>query len=324
MTDPTVFSARSRAFTRSQVLSAAEFRSDLAPLRDTIRLGLACQQHAEDEGFLIDADALQTEAERYRIERDLSTAEDTERWLADHDVTVEDFTAWLERRLWRDRFASEIAARPADFHADPDDVEALVWPEVVFGDHLPALSRRLAARVAALLECGRSCDALHWEQELTAMEQAYDEVRRLAVAPVQVGRELEARRALLMRFDAETAVFASLDAAREAWLCATHDDEPLETVAARVGASYGRAGQFLDEFPEQLQPRILSASLGEILPPVEHGDGFLVCRVCAKSLPDSAGDPAVRARIEAALVDRAVDDLLRKHITLVQRDAAAG
>lgn len=324
MTDPIVFSARSRAFTRGQVLSAAEFRSDLAPLRDTIRLGLACQQHAEEEGFVIDADALQGEAERYRIERDLSTAEDTERWLADHDVTVEDFTGWLERWLWRQRFASEVAARAADYHAEVDDVETLVWPEVVFGGHLPALSRRLAGRVASLLECGRSCEALPWEQELAAMEEAYDEVRRRALSSAKVDRELDARKALLVRFDAETAVFGSLEAAREAWLCATHDDEPLEAVAARVGASYGRAGQFLDEFPESLQARMLSAPPGEILPPVEHGNGFLVCLVRAKSLPEGAGDPAVRARIEAALVGRAVEDLVRRHITPVPRDAAGG
>jgi hypothetical protein len=314
--DPTLFRAGDRAFTRGQVLGAAAFRSDLDPLRETVRRGLVAQQYAGDEAFEIEVDDLQAHAERYRIDRDLSTAEDTERWLAENSLTIEDFTAWLERRAWRERFWPRIDAIARDYDTERDDVDALLWAEIVFGDHLAGLARALAVRVAALREQPEAVVFPTWSDELAAMEQAYEALRGDVLQPVNIARELDLRRSLLIRFEAQLAAFPSLDAAREAWLCVTRDAEALDAMARAAGAECHAVEQFLDEFPEPLRGHVLSAAVGEVLPPVQDADTFLVCRIAAKRLPETAEDPAVRARLEAALLDRAVDGLMHKHITI--------
>ena len=315
--DPVMIRSPGRHFTRREVLSAADFRSDLDPLRETISLGLIAQQYAADEAFEADMDALQAEAERYRVDRDLSTAEDTERWLADHSLTIEDFTAWLERRAWQARFSSKLEALRGDYDADPDQVESLLWAEVVFGDHLAGLVRKLAARAAALAERPGAGGRGSWSDELKAMERAFGEIQAEALQPANVSRELDVRRNVLVRFRVDIARFPSLDAAREAWLCVTRDGAALEDVAREAGVATDAVERFLEEFPEALQPHLLSAAAGETLPPVDDDAAFLVCHVLAKRFPDTADEAAVRARIESTLMERAAADLLHRHVTIV-------
>jgi hypothetical protein len=111
MQDLALFLAADRAFTVRQVLSAADFRGELAPVRQAAREGLACQRYGEDEAFETDLEDLNQAAEVYREDRDLTTAEDTEHWLAVHPHTVDDFSAWLERRAWRERFLPNLACQ---------------------------------------------------------------------------------------------------------------------------------------------------------------------------------------------------------------------
>lgn len=362
MPDRIVFRAGARAYTRSQVLSAAGYRSALDDVQATVDAAFAAQARAAEEGIEISGEELDAEAERYRVDRDLTTAEDTERWLADHDLTVDDFTAWIERRLLQQRVSSddgqegEVEDGPAGEETESDGTDETdgtdesdesgetgetdasqpdesadtvtaglsgphetgadpVWAEVVFGGHLSRFVRELAWRVAAYLDAGPDAAASSWDDELATMERAFGTLRARVMTPANVARELAARRALLMVFEADLARFDSLDAAREAWLCTTEDGAPFEEVAASAGVDVEAVDRFLDEFPEAIQPRVLSASEGEILSPVAEGDAFLVCRIRAKRLPEGAGDETVRRRIEAALMGRTMDDLLRKHVT---------
>lgn len=312
--DPVVFRAGARDYTRNQVLDAASFRLDLDALRATIRLGLAAEAYAADEAFDIDQDELQAAAERYRIDRDLSTAEDTERWLADHALSIDDFGAWLERGAWTTRFSADLDTLSLEYEVSPEDVEGLLWAEIVFGEHLPSFVRALSCRVAAACERGGSPGVPDWHGELAAMEAAFEALRSSVLQPAGVARELDARRSLLIRFQAQIVVFASPDVAREAWLCA-RDGEALDELAAAAGVECTAVERFLDEFPEPLQARVLSSVAGEVLQPVQDGDAWVVCHVTSKRVPETADDPPVRARIESALMERSLDDLVHRHVT---------
>jgi len=311
--DRVLFLAGDRAYTVRHVLSAADLRGGLGPLRQSVREALACLRYAEDEGFEMSDGALDDAAESYRSDRDLTTAEDTEGWLARHALTVEDFSAWLERRAWRQRFLPDLAAIMPDYACRDDEVEALLWPEVVFGDHLAGFSRQLAARVATQMASGGwpTCDT--WEDELAVIERTYGDMCAKVLSKGNVERELSTQGALLLRVDMEMAVFTSAEAAREAWSCVSCDGEPLAEVAERAGAPLSRACLFLDDLPDALRQPAWSAAPGQVLPPVEDRDGVLVCRVLEKVAP-SAADDEVRQRVEAVLLARATDDVIQAHV----------
>jgi hypothetical protein len=313
MKDLVLFHAGDRAFTVRQVLSAADFRGELGPVRQAAREGLACQRYGEDEAFETDLEDLNQAAEVYREDRDLTTAEDTERWLSQHSLTVDDFSEWLERRARRKRFLPELDAILQDYSCSDEEVEPLLWSEVVFGDHLFEFSRQLAARVATQLASGvwPACDT--WEDELAAIERAYTDMCAKVLSNSNVERELSTQGVSLLRVDVEMAVFATAEAAREAWTCAKYDGEPLAEVAERAGAPSSQARLFLDDLPEALRQPAWSAVPGQVLPPVEDREGVLVCRVLDKVAP-SAADDEVRERVESILLVRATDDLIQAHV----------
>jgi hypothetical protein len=313
MRDRVLFVAGGREFTVDHVLTSAERRGDLAPVGQAVRDALACAAYADDEAFALEDSRIEQLAETYRIDRDLTTAEDTEAWLEVNGLTIDDFTLWLERRAWRDRFAESLEAIRADYEPGQDEIEDAVWPEIVFGNHLDTLARRLAVAVAAQMAGGGAKEQADWPSEVARMEVAYAERCREALTDESIARETTLRAAGLMSVELELVSFPTLDGAREAWLCATSDGEALPDVAARSGGAWRRAQQFLDQLPESLRQRVWSAAPGEILAPSAEGDRFVVCRVLEKRQPDPA-DPRVRARIEDVLVDRVSSELMQGRV----------
>ena len=313
MLDLVLFVAGGRSFTVEHALAAADFRDDLVPVREAVLEGLSCLRYAEDEGFELNPGDLDSAAESYRFDHDLTTAEEIERWLAVHALTVEDFSAWLERGAWRGRFSEDLAAIRGEYRCSDEEVGELLWPEVVFGDHLADFIRQLAARVATQLASGGLMAGADWPSELASMESVYRDKCRDLLSDANLERQLSLQGSSLLRADVEMASFASMDAAREAWSCASSEGEPLGDVAARAGGSLRRVCLFLDDLPERLRQPIWSAVPGQVLPPAESDAGAFVCRLCAKIAP-SIADDQVRRRIESVLIERAAEDLIRAHV----------
>jgi hypothetical protein len=313
MLERIAFRAGGRAYTRSEVLSAAEFRGDLEPIRKTAQDGLGCQRYAEEEGYRVDPDALQRLSESYRHGKGLTAAEDTERWLEERDLTLADFTAWLERQYWLTRFSSQLATIRSEYEPAAPDILEVTWPEAVFGDHFPGLARALAWRVAAAIDDGAEPGARHWTEELLLLEQHYRECCRRVLTAEGRSRTLAGLRWALLRFEADAASFETLDRAQEAFLCVSQDGESLEQVARRAGGRFESLIGFIDMFPVSLQPKALSAAAGETIVSKEAADNFRVYTIRRKIDPDLR-DPAVTERVERALLHSFFEDLIRKHI----------
>ena len=58
----------------------------------------------DDEEDGPDDERLQAMSDQFRYERDLITAEETERWLEDRGLTLDDFNAHFLRHYWADTF----------------------------------------------------------------------------------------------------------------------------------------------------------------------------------------------------------------------------
>lgn len=152
-----------------------------------------------------------------------------------------------------------------------------------------------------------------WLHEMLALEATHRRACESALSGHAREREIASLRLPLTRFEVETIELDSLDAAREALLCARDDGMSMEEVAAEGRYAYRRPSVLLEEIPEDLQQKFLSVHPGDILEPIARGDGFHLCRIIGKAEPDLA-NPVVKERAEDQILDRHFADLSTRHI----------
>jgi hypothetical protein len=292
------------------------------------RIGSVCQcARIEANGLETDESVLQARSEEFRISRDLISAEETERWLGERGLSLDDFSDFLSRQE-----ACASASVSPDFQVEEYafaalDLRALLRVDLLFTgefDRLaPALACRMAAREAFrdsrppqpieserarfsersglngdrldgwLLGLGR--DSV-WFNEMLQLKAIFRRQREELISAGSRERTLHALRMPLMRFDLELIEVDSRDAAREVFECVSTDGEPMEEVASGAGYPYRSTHVFYEDLPENLQSRLLSARPGEVLDPIEREGLFELCRLVGKTELDLA-DNEVRQRV---------------------------
>jgi hypothetical protein len=343
-----IFEARGRNYSLGQVLAAAAFGGWIGSFWTDLSEAVACETYAEDEGFEVDADELQSAADRFRYERNIVTAEETERWLADRDLDEDDLVGHLERRYWHERFRLKVPELSESYPPLPASIAEVLWPDVVCSGSLGSLALPLARRVAggaadetatpeAVLEelsaearkafferarCGpeglldwldRNRCTMEWFCELLTLEARYRKACAEALSPRRFAAALDARRLDLMRIRFVVARFGADRRAREAYRCINDDGEDFGEAARRAGASAEEKELLLEDAPESLRTHLLSAARGEVVVVEDPGDGPSIVKVIDKLLPGAA-DRAVRARLEPVLVSRHFDPLVETDV----------
>jgi len=343
-----VFEARGRTYTLGHVFAAAAFGGWTGGFWKELEDGLACAAYAGDEGFEIDTVELQESADRFRYQRNLVTAEETERWLSGRDVDEDDLIGWLERRHWLDRFSREAREMGDSYAPAASVISDALWPEVVFSGCLEALAVPLARRVAAAAEekdtgpdaigddpavkaraaffervgfgpeglatwlAGNRCDET-WFCELLNLEQPYLRACSAALSPPRCSTALESRRLDLMRIGFRSARFPNERQAREALLCITDDGEKFTDAVRRAGAVAEEQALLLEDAPEPLRAPLLSAAVGEAIMAEGPQNGSWIVQVIDKT-PPSITDAQVRARLQPVLVAQYFDPLVETHV----------
>jgi hypothetical protein len=69
----------------------------------------------------------------------------------------------------------------------------------------------------------------------------------------------------------------------------------------------------LEDISIDAQQKFLCVSPGQVLKPIERGDGFELCRIVKKIEPH-ADDPRVKSRIDQRLLDRHFSELVSKYV----------
>jgi hypothetical protein len=331
-----IFHAHGRTYTLGQVFAAAAFGGWEGGFWTMLQDSLCCAAYAADEGFDIDAGELQSAADQLRLDRNLITAEETERWLAERDVDEDELADYLERRSWHRRFSRQAAELRESYSPAPHEIAEVLWPEVVFSGCLGQLAVPLARRVAAAgadgpalqlesaarAECGpdglagwlaRNRCSRAWYDELLDLEARYQRAREEALSPRRRAAALEARRLDLMRIRFAAARFPTAASAREACLCITADGEGFESAVRRAGARAEERTLLLEDAPEPLRARLLSAAAGEVILAGEPEAGPSVVQVVDKTLP-GIDDPQVLARLEPGLLSQYFDPLVEADV----------
>ncbi|MGH8095221.1 MAG: hypothetical protein ACREIF_17425 [Chthoniobacterales bacterium] len=339
-----IFVCGERSFTMRDIIDAAVFRGEVEPAWNELLRLEAAERRADDQNLEFSDDAIDVAAERFRYEHDLITAEETEQWLSQRGLTLGDFSAYFVRHYWGEQF-DEVETEATDYFSAPNEMRELLTTELILCGELNRMAARLSWRVAALCatkgpavdlrliaaeesllfersglnedqltgwleKVGRDRD---WWREALTMEAMQRRDCAALLSHEACEREISALRLPLTRFEVETIELDSLDAAREALLCARDDGMSMEEVAAEGRYPYRHPEVLLEEIPEDLQQKFLSVHPGEILEPIARGDGFHICRVLGKTEPDLE-DPMVRERAEERILDRHFADLTTRHI----------
>lgn len=326
-----VFAVGGRTIDVGHILAAAHCRGEVLEVWNTVLGLVAAEKDAaalvERDEAEVDDEQLQSLSEQFRYDRDLITAEDTERWLAARRLTFDDFNAHFLRHYWVAALDEVSEPDAIDYLSAPDALCDVLIAELMFSGELERMAERLSWRFAAAGRRGDDppptgrvaplagdgvaleawlarlgCDP-QWLGEVQLMEAAYQRHREQLLTAEEIARSLASMRLALTRVELETVDVDSPDAVRELALCVQEDGMTMAEVAADGRYSYQRTETVLEDLPADVQQKVLSASPGDVLPPRPHDDGFHVDRLIARSDPDPT-DQEVRARVEHQLLTR--------------------
>ena len=330
-------------YSGSDIIAAAAFRGELESKWKQFLEAIAAENSADQLQSQLDECAVRTAADAFRYEYDLITAEETEEWLANRGLALEEFTAYLIRHYWANTSNGDIVPDETEYYSASPELRELFVAELILSGELDRMTTAFMWRLAAhcvesdadpetiavaeqeffdrtdiepeqlaewLEKMGRDSN---WFEEMLAIDAAYRTRRDTLLVSQARQRELGALRLHLTRFEAEIIEFESRDAAKEALFCVREDGMSMEQVAAEGRYPYKRMDFLLENIPIDIQQRFLCVSVGQVLKPIERGDGLELCRILNKIEP-RLEDPKVKSRIDQRILDRHFSELVGKHV----------
>jgi hypothetical protein len=336
-----IFRAGQKTITVDEVICAAHLRGEL----ETSWRRVLKYAQSETIGLEADQADLQVRSEQFRISRDLISTEETERWLDERGLTLDDFSEFLARQEVYDDLASVDGGQTRqDYAFAPVDLREQLRADLLFTGEFDRLATGLAWRIAAheavsdsvpasaiaserarfLERSGVSDDMLDrwllalgrdavWFNEMLELEALFRRQREALFTLASCERMLPSLRMPLARFELELIEVDSRDAAREVFECVSADGESMEEVASGAGYPYRRSTVFYEDLPADLQPRLLSAMPEEILDPIEREGGFELFRLIRK-IELNLADEEVRSRVEAKIMERHFSELVARFV----------
>ena len=342
-----VLASEQREFEIRDVLDTAWVRGDLQSDWTLLLESLSREDQATTMSLDPDEEVLQSMSEEFRYERDLLTAEETEKWLADRDISEEDFTNFFLRRYWLRAIDQRSKNLPEDFWAASPDLRELLRIDLLLSGRFDQHARELSWRLTALPQppgasspadamqtqvmrgrfiaghnfteenLGRALAGLErdilWLNECLQLEAAYHYVCDQLLTDEKRARLLVSLRLPLTKVEVETMVVRSPHAANEAVLCLRENQLSMSELASECDSSCDRMNVFLGDCSPELQRALLSASPGEILAPQSDGETFVVCRLINKTESD-IHEQEVKARLDQRLLESHFSELTRERI----------
>lgn len=328
-------------YTARDAIDAAIFRGELEEKWQAFLSHVAAEERADELELELDETVISSAAEEFRYSRDLITAEETEMWLSNRGLTLEDFSDYFARQYCTEAIKEGFSSEHIEYTSADSELRQMFLAELIFSGALDEMINKLMWRLAARcagkepaseaiaaenrklldrvgIEATQLADWLdglgrdsQWLNEMLAIEAAYTSEYDSLLVPEARKRELMSVRLHLTRFEIELIELESHDAVNEALLCVREDGMSMEEVASEGRYPYRRAEFLLEDVPADSQQKYLSVSQGDLMA-IPHGDGFELCRIIRKVEP-RLEDPAVKSRVDQRLVERHFSDLTTKY-----------
>src|SRR5947207_4010220 len=340
--DLIVCACGTQEYAARDAIDAAIFRDELDLEWKEFLHRVEAERRGDELDLDLDESTISHAAEGFGWEDDLMSAEETEAWLANRALSVDDFSDYFTRDYYASTLHEDIVPDEIEYNSASPELRQLFVAELILSGELDEMTKELMWRLAAFCAEGEpTSDAISaqerqfldrngiessqlanwlkglgrdskWFNEMLAIEAAYQTRCDTLLVPHARQRELVALRLPLTRFETEVIELESRDAAQEALFCVREDGMSMEEVAIEGRYPYRRVDFLFEDIPADLQPRFLSVSEGDVLEPAARGDGFELCRIIKKIEPQ-ADDSAVGLRIEQRLFDRHFSELASKY-----------
>ena len=307
--------------------------------------GLACAAEAAESQMWADEAKVDEAATAFRYDRDLLTTEETMAWLEHAGLTLEDWTDFLARTVLRDewsiRLPTLVDRHRANFVITDANFAAEGLCSPMFRQFATTLAGRAALaatldpseatsggrpfRIAKLISrFGRWLDGFD-SDELAQRLSHLSHVETHFLASAEAARtdqalQLQVSRNRLewMRVDLERLSFANADAAREAALCVREDGLTLTDVGLESRQTIRDTADILERLEPELRDAVLSATVDELIGPIQIGDRFELAMMVGKN-PADLSDSLVRARAEEAVIEQLMSKAILAHVRWADR-----
>ncbi len=308
--DLPVFSVREHTWSRRSVVEAHDADPGADATRRRLEREIAARRlHLEVVGADIPSADVRAALDGMRRERRLLSRDDTDRWLAQHDLTRADLVEWGEgvaavRSFSIDQLDAHLARAPVD----AAELTARRWPSLVLSGRFEGVAEALASAAAAWVSTrpptGDPAGLAAVSREARPGPHTLDLARRAFVARAAADDGALAALVARRRFewivvDGTRLVFRHPDAATEA-ARSLHDGRSIEEI--RTYAMHaGAASIDIGSLDGPAQAAFAGAGPGDVLGPLAtgmQGDDVEVWIVTARREPDLA-DPATRQRAAA-------------------------
>jgi hypothetical protein len=330
-------------YTARDAIDAAIFRGEFNVKWKEFLEAVEAEKRSDQLEIDLDEAAISSAAEAFRYEYDLITAEETEEWLANRGLTLDDFTDYFTRRWCSNALYEDIGPVEVEYQSASLELRELFLAELILSGELERLTTAFMWRLAAhCAENNVHSDAIavaeqkffdrneiepsqlanwlerlgrdsEWFNVMLVIDAAYRTRRDRLLVPQTRQHELAALRLSLTRFETEIIELESCDAANEALLCVREDGRSMVEVATEGRYPHRRVDFVLEDISLEAQQKFLCVSPGQVLKPIERGDGFELCRIVKKIEP-RLDDPRVKSRIDQRLLDRHFSELVNKYV----------
>ena len=136
----------------------AAFRGELGPIwKELLRL-VAAEAKADESELELDDSEIDAAAESFRYSHDLITAEETERWLEQRALSLDDFSDYFVRHYWGNKI-DDVEPEPIEYASAPNELRGLLVAELNLSGEMEHFAKRLSWRVAGSLEAGSNAVA---------------------------------------------------------------------------------------------------------------------------------------------------------------------
>ena len=306
----TVFIVNGAEFGWDEIVAAAQVWGEWRPFVEQTRQSLACLRLAAETGQLPAGAETRETATAFRYAHNLISAEETQTWLSEWGMTVEDWMNCLRGQLLRERWANCLNEIAAANPVSDEEVAEVIRNYAVCDDKLIEWARKLAGRAAIAFGAAGSGSfdsaGLSPRELVERVEAGFAMRRRLAVTPNSLEASIVDHRLDWIRFDCRYVWFPEERIAREAALCVTEDGLTLDEVAYDARSIVQQWNFYLDEIEAGARPHFLAARAGEWVGPLKIMEGFPLFSILDKQTPVES-DPRIRQRAEQAIINSLIE-----------------
>ncbi len=145
--DLVVCACGKQEYTARDAIDAAIFRGELDVKWKEFLHQVAAEKRADELDLEADESAISSAAEAFRYEYDLITAEETEAWLANRGLTLDDFTDYFTRQYYASTLEEEIVPDEVEYPSAAAELRQSFLAELILSGELDRMTSDLIVRV---------------------------------------------------------------------------------------------------------------------------------------------------------------------------------